>query len=172
MLNILEECTCYLINLLKLSDETRALIDKEYSIDADCPSISISGNEVSRLNIPEEAIDYDCVGFDSNRLEDIMEEYLGIHPAYLLFGSGMRYNGSSGYKVVNSLVETCERNYDISLYLKEDLGNDTIICLESSHDSPTGHEMIMIGLNDEEVEAFEEYDFDEVEEFVNKKIKR
>lgn len=171
-MNILAECTLYPIDILKLSEKTREELEKEYSIDSDCTSILINGNDVEKLSIPEEAIDYDGVEFDSDTLEDVMTSYLGKHPYYLVFGQGMRYNGASGYKIVSNIIETCTRDYDISLSIVEDLGNDTIICIESSHDVPTGHKTIMIGLTNEEADGLEEYDFNEVEEFVNKRISK
>lgn len=169
-MNILGSCTYYDVNVLRLSQDLYDKLNKEYAyIDADCSKLTMSENDISEFHIPCEAIDYDSFEFDEDELEFLLTELLGKHPYYIVLASGCRWNGSSGYKICENILEVCYRNYDITLILQEK-HKDAIKCIESSHDVPTGSPTYIVGISQEEYEKIEDYDFNDIEKFVLSKF--
>lgn len=169
-MNILDSCTYYEVDLLKLSDSFRHSVDNVYSIDADTVKLPISLSDINKLNIPEEAINYDSVEFDEYELESLLIDYIGKHPAYLVFASGCKWNGVSGYKICDDIKNTVIRNYDISLILINQFKNG-IECMEYSHDVPTGSPTYILGISNEDREKIEDMEFNDIENYVNTRIK-
>lgn len=166
-MNILNSCTSYSVDLLVAGEDIRKNIEESWgSLDADCQEVVMNLNDIEKYDIPAEAIDFDSVEFDEDELKDILEDLIGKHPHYLVFGRGMRWNGVSGYRFCDDIVSTCHRDYDISLVLKEK-GKNAIMCLESSHDVPLGHYTYIIGLSEEDYAKLDCVDFDEISQFVN-----
>ena len=169
-MNILGSCTFYDVNLLKIPADIREKLDKEFDFDADSSEVRLSEETIDKYNIPSETVDYDSCDFDEDELEYTLEDLIGNHPNYLVFASGCRWNGASGYTFCDNITDTVKRNYEISLRLVEQFKNG-IECIESSHDVPTGSHTYIIGITDEERDSLEDADFSEIEEFVNRKRK-
>ena len=167
-MNIFEKCTYYNVNLLKLSKEKRDELEKIRSIDSDCSSLMLSEAEINKVNIPEEAIDYSNTEFDEDELRFILEDKVGKHPAYLVYGEHIKWNGASGYSIVDDICDTVKRDYDCSISIIVTPNARTLIGMESSHDAPTGAKITIIGLTNEEAEQLEYADFSEIEKFVEK----
>lgn len=164
-MNILAACTFYDVELLKLDKQLYDKLAKEYDIDADCPLLRISETDIEFHDIPVDAVDWDSCEFDEYGLEDIMEGYVGKYPHYLVFASGCRWNGSSGYKLCDNILQTVYRDYDISLEFV-DKGKRKAAFIESSHDVPTGSTTYIVGLTNREYNKLVDAEFEEVESFI------
>lgn len=171
MFDILESCTYYPIDLELLDSKILEKIKDEYGIDESDKYITLDGVTIDDLNINSEAIRYESADFDKISLEDILESYIGKHPYYLVFASGCRWNGASGYKITSNIIDTVLRDYEISLYYISHIEDRALICKESSHDVPMGSETFIIGISEDEYEKLEDFEFDEIEEFVNNIVK-
>lgn len=167
-MNLTSQCTYYTVRLYQLPKDLDEHIRNKFAVDADCIEFELSEDDISDLDIPSETINYDSYRFDEDEFESIMEDYLGRHSKYLVFGEHIHWNGDSGYMIADSISDACTRKYDFTLNLIEELGSDAILCLESSHDAPTGAQVIFIGLSDEDAGYLEDCEFDEVEAFINK----
>lgn len=168
--NILYACTTYTVNLLKINEEIREEIEQSWGkLDADCTEITMTLNDIDDFEIPSDVVDYDSFDFDEEELQYILEDLIGNHPHYLVFASNCTWNGVSGYKFCTNIIDTCARNYDISLTLKEK-GTNAILCTEYSHDVPTGSPTYIIGLSNKEYNKLENADFSEVENFAKSKF--
>ena len=155
---ILEACTLYNVNLLKVSEEIRNEVSTEFNLDADHLLLNMSLVDINNYKIPEEAIDYDSGDFDECMLESLLDEIVGKYPHYLVIALGCKWNGAIGYKFCNNVIETVTRYYDISLSVEKE-GNGAILCLESSHDVPTGSTTYIVGLEEDE---YEDLDVDDI----------
>ena len=165
-MNILESCTHYTIDLLKLFeiDSKKAEeILSDYGLDADTHYFDVLGTDLD--DFPTEVIDYSSAEFDNYELEDLLNSYLGNHPHYLVFASGCRWNGASGYKFCENITDTVARNYDVTLDLQESVSDRAIKCRESSHDVPMGSTTIIVGISEDEYDDLSEKEFKDVEDF-------
>lgn len=169
---IFDKCTYYTVDMCKLSNDKILELRESLSINTeDDTKIYMSKTNIEKFDIPDIAIDYDSLDFDEDELEYILEEYLGSHNFYLVFGNNIRWNGESGYTIVDNIIDTVKRNYDCSINIIENPNKDVIICMESSHDCSTGSQVIIIGLTNQEYELLEELDFDDISNFVETKCK-
>lgn len=169
-LNILDSVTYYKVDLEKIDAETRKRIEEDYgSLEEDNSYITITAHDIDRFNINSEAVDWHTGEFMEDELEWLLESYLNSHPHYLVFASGCRWNGSSGYMFCEDIKNTVYRNYDITLTIEEQ-GESCIKCRESSHDVPMGSTTIIVGLTEDEYERLEDAEFDEIEDFVMSKF--
>lgn len=169
-MNILATCTSFNVNLSKIPTDIMEKVKEEYEVDPNQSILIMSEDDCNKLNIPEEAIDYESQDFDEDGLESLLEIYVGKHPFYLAFGERIRWN-SSGYIITEDIKKTVLRSHDVTITTVEEPGNDTLICLESSHDVPTGARLIIKGLTAEEAEQLEDCDFNEIEAYINKFVK-
>lgn len=158
---ILDACTLYGVNLLKVSEEIRNEVSTEFNLDADQTVLSMSLVDINNYKIPEEAIDYDSGDFDECMLESLLDEIVGKYPHYVVIALCCKWNGASGYKFCNNVIDTVARNYDISLSVEKE-GNGAIKRLESSHDVPAGSTTYIVGLTEEEFELLEEKELDKL----------
>ena len=156
---ILDACTLYGVNLLKVSEEIRNEVSTEFSLDADQIVLYMSLVDIDNYKIPEEAIDWESGEFDECMLESLLDEIVGKYPHYLVIALGCKWKGASGYKFCNDIIETVDRYYDISLSVEKE-GNGAIKCLESSHDVPTRSTTYIVGLEENE---YEDLDVDDIE---------
>ena len=167
-MNILATCTYYAVNLLKLSEKERAKVEEMFSIDADCTTLMMSEENINILNLPEESIDYENSEFDQDELEQTLIEYVGKWPYYLVYGDHIRWNGASGYMIVDNITDiVLKRDYDCSINIIEHPKSNVFIGVESSHDVPTGARIIVIGITSEEADKLNDSDFDAVKRFVD-----
>lgn len=162
---VLDACTLYDVDLLKVNSETYEEISMEFNLDADHTTLNMSLVDIERYKIPENAIDYDSFDFDECMLESLLEEIIGKYPHYLVIALGCKWNGASGYTFCDDITKTVARDYDISLSIERE-GNGAIECLESSHDVPTGSTTYIVGLDEDEYNDLNVDDI-EIEELVD-----
>ena len=172
-LNILDSVTYYDVNLNKVDDEIKKKMEEDFgTLDTELPDsdwLNMTLHDIDRYGIDSSAVNWDSGEFMEDELEWLLESYLNSHPHYLVFASGCRWNGASGYTFCENITDTVKRRYEISLVLEEQ-GESSIKCIESSHDVPTGSTTIIVGLTEEEYERLEDADFSEVEKFAMSKF--
>lgn len=170
-LNILDSVTYYTVDLEKIDDETKKRMEEDFgSLDEEnSPYLSITMHDIDRYDIDSNAVNWDTGKFMEDELEWLLESYLNSHPHYLVFASGCRWNGVSGYTFCEDIKDTVYRNYDITLTLEEQ-GESCIRCRESSHDVPMGSTTIIVGLTEDEYERLEDAEFEEIENFAMSKF--
>ena len=172
-MDIFELNTYYDVNLEDLSDELKQkLHDDGLDFDDEDEIIVVSGGEINYYEIPYDAINYSSGELDTYALETDLECYLGrTYPHYLVFASGCRWNGASGYKFCENLLDIVSRPYDICFYIDlSDTEEGKFKARESSHDVPMGSTTYVIGLSEKEYEELRESNFEAVEAFVKSKF--
>lgn len=167
--NILESCVSYNVNILNCTNEVSTKLREIYQPEPEEIYVRVSKNLIDAFDVPSDAIDWESYELDEDLLYGILVELLGNHPYYLVFASGCKWNGASGYKFYDDILKTCERSYEISLTLEEE-GKDAIKCMESSHDVPTGSPTYIIGLSYDDYERLNEAEFDEIRDFAESKF--
>ena len=169
-LNIFDSVTYYVVDLDKLDEETKKQLSSEYGFFDGDDTIAMTLHDIDRYGIDSDAVHWDTADFNEDELEWLLESYLNSHPYYLVFASGCRWDGASGYKFCDDIKDTVYRDYDTSISI-EDHGPDCIKCRESSHDVPMGSTTIIIGLDSDDYEKLESADFDTIKEFAMSKFK-
>lgn len=87
---------------------------------------------------------------------------------YLCFLKNARWNGASGYKFFNDIVDALNnRGYDFEAR-KERNSRKWYYRVEYHHDRPTGHPAIIIGLTSAEYNKLKWACFDTIEDFADK----
>ena len=110
--------------------------------------------------------DGNYVDFDEDIVCENIAEYLKKANKYLVFASGCRWNGASGYKFADDYFGTISRSYDVSIYPESySKGKKTLVCREYSHDVPMGSTTIIVALTDKEYERLSHSSFSDVEQF-------
>ena len=168
-MDLLEICTEYDVNVEKCNPQVRDLLIDEFGLtEENGMMINLTGEEIAKYGVNASAIDYDSAEYLEEMLEDILYSKLGKYPYYLVFASGCKWNGASGYKFCTNIIDTVTRDYDISISIIEE-GKHAIKCRESSHDVPTGSTTYICGVTEDEYEKLENASFDEIESFaINK----
>lgn len=154
--------------IVKKVYEDGGIIDEQFNQWKQGEDIVISGvssANIEKYNLEDYVKDYD--EYDEVLLGEYLIDKIGKYPHYLVFASGCRWNGASGYTICDNILKTVSRDYDISLYEDKPLKNGYAFT-ESSHDVPMGSTTYIIGLTEQEYERLEDAEFNEVEEFVNK----
>lgn len=105
---------------------------------------------------------------DEDTVEHVMSWFIKPAKHYLVFAFNCRWNGASGYSIVDDIKDTIHRSYDVTITPRHvSRYGKTLICRESSHDVPTGAETIIIALTDAEYRKLSEADFETVQAFAN-----
>lgn len=165
MIDIFEQCTSYLVDLTELDNNLReTIMDDLNCVDT---IVRIYGTEIEEYDIDSSAIDYSSAEFDESILLDTLECHINDFPHYLVFASGCRWNGTSGYKFCTKLLDTVYRDYDVSIWIKKSIDSKVMICKESSHDVPTGSNTYIIGLTSKEYNKLKDAEFEDIEEFIS-----
>lgn len=87
---------------------------------------------------PEEAAEY---------LLDMIEDA----PHYLVMTHNCRWDGTSGYKIVDNIEETVRRDYEVTIYPRYvSNGGKCLICSEHSQDVQQGARTSIIALTEKE----------------------
>ena len=172
-LNILDSVTYYAVDLTKVDTEIKKKMEEDFgSLEEENLGnqyLSMTMHDIDKFNIDYKAVNWDSSEFMEDELECLLESYLNKHPHYLVFASGCRWNGASGYKFCDDIKDTVYRDYEVTLTLEEHSEN-CIKCRESSHDVPMGSTTIIRGLSKEEYEKLEDAEFAEVEQFAMSKF--
>lgn len=116
--------------------------------------------------------------FDFCEREDIENELLDFikpYEKYLTFAKHCTWNGASGYKIANDLCDCIIRDYDTTQIIKNvSKGGKALKIREYSHDVPTGFDLYIIGLTQNEIEKLNIYQnecytsFEKIEQFTKK----
>lgn len=165
MLNILEACTEYDINLNLVDNTIKKQLLDEFRLPEDTESIVLTGEDITIYNIPDEAVNYDSAEFDSDTAENLLKEMIGNYPYYLVYMCNCTWNHGSRYMFTKSILKTVARDYDISLCLEKEHQGKAIVCIESSHDVPTGSRTIIIGISNKQHTELSNASEDYVEKF-------
>lgn len=168
-INLLASCTYYSVDLSKVSPELRTKLINDAGLDEDQRTYTESGDNLEYYHIPAEAVNWDSAWFDGDELSELLTENIGKFPYYLVFAKNCTWNGSSGYTFCDKIVNTCYRDYDVTLIL-EKTGKNAILCTESSHDVPCGAPTYIVGLNEKEYNKLQDASFDDIEKFALSKF--
>lgn len=168
-INIIEACTYYSFKKDLSEEDIQAIKDAGFdSFDEDGYNC-IDGQSIYEWNL-EDYIIWESADFDDLECQDLLESWVGRHHHYLVFASGCRWNGASGYTICDNVLDTIRRNYDVTICYRKHSEGRALICDESSHDVPTGSTTVIVGLTDDEYEKLEDAEFSEVEAFAEQFI--
>lgn len=123
---------------------------------------------IDRHDLWELVEDYD---YDKDALMQAFEGVIKSAPHYLVMAHNCKWNGASGYMIVDSLSDAFYRGYDVSLKpLKISRGGKCTVFQESSHDVPTGALTSVIALTEHEFRKFtgSHIHFEDVENFARR----
>lgn len=117
----------------------------------------------------EKAVDWENGEFDEFLRDEVLSELIKDGEAYLVYASGVRWNGADGYKVVENIEDAFYRGYDASIRVDAgSAGGKILRCIESSHDVPMGSYTYIIALTADEEYDIENMSFDAVRHFVER----
>ncbi len=168
-MNIFDEVTMVEVDISKCTPEEKEKLIKEGFGDPEYfnNDVILSLQEIEDLGL-EAYANYESSWIDGDELRLALTNSLGNEcPYYLVFASGCTWDGKSGYTFCDDIVDTVARNYEISLYIDDPKPQNNIIkCTEASHDVPTGSTTYILGLTNEEYNLLKEYNFKQIEEYV------
>lgn len=133
----------------------------EESVSVDMPSLIAAGCDYN---------DYDCceATWENEDFVGMLNHFIKEANQYLVFASGCRWNGASGYKFCDNVADTISRSYDVTITPRAvSARGKTLVCCESSHDVPMGSTTIIVALTKDEYQLLRHADFEEVEAFAN-----
>ena len=167
-MNIIEACTYYDFKGTLTPEDIKVIRDAGFDYE-EGEYQNIDGQSISDWNL-EDYIIWESADFDDLECQDLLESWVGRHHHYLVFASGCRWNGASGYTFCDNVLDTIRRNYDVTICYRKHIEGRALICDESSHDVPTGSTTVIVGLTDDEYEKLEDAEFSEVEAFAEQFI--
>lgn len=167
-MNIIEACTYYDFKGTLTPEDIKVIRDAGFDYE-EGEYQNIDGQSISDWNL-EDYIIWESADFDDLECQDLLESWVGKHHHYLVFASGCRWNGASGYTICDNVLDTIRRNYDVTICYRKHIEGRALICDESSHDVPTGSTTVIVGLTDDEYEKLEDAEFSEVEAFAEQFI--
>lgn len=132
------------------------------------------GEILSYVVVESDDLYLDCrfVGRDRNALLYALEDLIKEAPHYLVFASNCRWDGASGYKIVDFMEEIVARDYEVSIYpIGVSKGGKTLMCREYSeysHDVPMGARTTIIALTEKEYGRLIDASWEQVAKFVGK----
>ncbi len=104
--------------------------------------------------------------FDDYEFTNFISQLIKKGNYYLIFLSHSRWNGASGYKIVNDIDKAFYRDYDCSQYVTGgSIGGKVLQLSEYHHDCPMGHTSYIVALTDKEYERLDNSDFKTIQEF-------
>lgn len=109
---------------------------------------------------------------DTDEIDEFIDNLLANYNNYLVVAYNSNWRGQTGYNIVDSKNECFYRDYDVTQNIIGSSVKGKILKIrEYSHDVPTGHDTIIIGLTDTEYEKLVYSDFDSVIKFAQEKSK-
>ena len=82
---------------------------------------------------------------------ELYHKFLKKADNYLIYLRNCKWNGASGYKVVDNIECIFDRGYDCSINLLSVSGGKKFVkCREAHHDVPTGHYSYIVALTKSE----------------------
>ena len=122
-------------------------------------------------------IDLQTVGdyedfWDREEFVDTLLFFLKEYNHYLIVGYNSDWRGRTGYSLVNDVIDTVLRNYDVTQnIIGVTNSRKSLLIMEYSHDVPMGHKTLIVGLTDNEYEKLENSSYEKVMDFADKKEK-
>lgn len=166
-----EEFTLMSIDTEKLPQE---YLD-DWGIDTSDETTSIWYEDAWDL-YSKDLIDWNDVEFDmfdEYAYREFIDNLVKPSNHYLLFGFNCTWRGSNGYNIVDNLEAAFRRSYECHQYPMEvTKGNKALHMIESHHDVPGGHSVVIIALTDKEYEKLDNSDFEDVEKFAFEYLKK
>jgi hypothetical protein len=158
----------YSVPASDIVEEKRAEFDID---DVDSAYVVLDKNTIDSGNYVEDYsnIDYDYT--DMDEWEYFISELMNCkkYNNYLVVGYNSRWDGATGYSFITDYKNCFIRDYDVTQYVTgSSKGGKCLELREYSHDVPTGHRVLIIGLTEAESNKLEYADFDTVLEFANK----
>lgn len=155
----------YAVDVSKLTEEQKEMLG---GFDDDEDWVLLSGATIDEYGIDYDAVDwydYDC---ELNCDPDFIENFIKKSGAYLVFASGCRWNGASGYTIARDFEEAMYRDYENHQYIEgQSKGRKVLYVSEHSHDVPMGSGTKYIALTDREYERLKDADFKTVQRFAS-----
>ena len=172
-INLCEVGTFYSVNGQGMTEECRTRLQNAgYEFGTDDSFITIWAPDVERLDIPYDNALWESSWYDQEQADEMLAVLVKPANHYLVFASGCRWNGASGYKFADSIRECISRGYDATIEPESvSPGGKTLVCRESSHDVPIGSTTYIVALTNREYERLRNTEFDAVYQFVQKTAK-
>ena len=149
----------------------KRLQDAGYDFNQD-DLITVWGPDVERFDIPYDNALWESSWYDQEQADEMLAVLVRPANHYLVFASGCRWHGASGYKFADSIRECISRGYDATIEPESvSPGGKTLVCRESSHDVPIGSTTYIVALTNREYERLRNTEFDAVYQFVQKTAK-
>lgn len=175
--NLQEAGVIYFIDntdISDLSDEAKEALFSDFGVDEDILEesvIALSAADVEKYGlVPHFLTDTE---WNDDAFNDVMDKYIKESDHYLVFASGCRWNGASGYRIANSKAEIVSRGYDaIITPVAGSRHRKVLVCRESSHDVPTGARTIVVALSQAEYEKLQYADFADVKAYAETMAER
>lgn len=167
--NLCEAGLYYRVDGHGMSEECKKrLQDGGYEFDGD-HLITIWAPDIERFKVPYGNVLWEESWYDQEQFDDILTDLAKPADHYLVFASGCRWDGASGYKFADSIRECISRNYDATIEpVKVSPGGKTLVCCESSHDVPRGSTTYIVALTNREYEHLRYAAFDSIDQFVQR----
>lgn len=122
--------------------------------------------DIDRLDVPYDSVYWDSPFCDDEYRDEILHQMIKPANHYLVFASGCRWNGASGYSFKETPADCLYRSYDATIRPHAvSKGGKTLVCIESSHDVPMGSHTYIIALTDDEYRRLEDAEFSTVRKF-------
>lgn len=137
-------------------------------------------NEDGTLFLAESTLDKIVENFDNvyldytdtDEIDEFIDNLLANYNNYLVVAYNSTWRGQTGYNIVDSKNECFYRDYDVTQNVIGSSVKGKILKIrEYSHDVPTGHDTIIIGLTDSEYEKLVYSNFESVIKFAQEKSK-
>lgn len=99
---------------------------------------------------------YDCLSwlppeYEDNEAAEYLLDMIEDAPHYLVMTHNCRWDGTSGYKIVDNIEETVRRDYEVTIYPRYvSNGGKCLICSEHSQDVQQGARTSIIALTEKE----------------------
>ena len=99
---------------------------------------------------------YDCLSwlppeYEDNEAAEYLLDMIEDAPHYLVMTHNCRWDGTSGYKIVDNIEETVRRDYEVTIYPRSvSNGGKCLICSEHSQDVQQGARTSIIALTEKE----------------------
>lgn len=131
--------------------------------------IMLNGGDIEELDSESyEAVDWDDLESEIWCNPDYADNFIKKAPAYLVWASGCRWDGASGYKFATDFEKAVHRDYENTQYIeRQSKGRKVLYVSEHSHDVPMGGSTKYIALTDREYQWLQDADWEAVESFAS-----
>ncbi len=151
-----------------LDEKTREKLEQEIDFDDDS-DISLHSTDLCSMGIESYDLPDGESEWDKDDEIETLRTFIKQAPGYLVFLSGYRWNGSSGYRLARDITSIIRRDYDVTINPRSATpGGKTLVCTEYSHDVPMGSTTVCVALTEAEYWMLKFADFETVERFATK----